>query len=286
MKKIATIISLILITFNINAATKTKLKNITFNEEKNKYFCEYKDVKRSYIICLPEKYDNQTSLIIMLHGLGMSAESFMEITQMEKYANPRNYAVVYVDAVLNPKNRTYGTGWHYFDDKFSVNDVDFIVELGKYCQAEFGLSSRVFAGGFSNGAFMVNKLLATKAYYFTAGVSVAGTMQKNIWNEKSGNPVGYLQINGTKDDVVPMDFLGSSQYSPNPSMEKVIEYYVSVNNVPKEYELIQISDVAKMYNFSSKVGWIIIQDGRHNWPNIEFSKFEAGDVILDFFDKL
>lgn len=288
MKRFSIFIWLFFITFNLNAAIlpKTKIKNISFNQEKNTYFCDYKGIKRSFILCLPEHYNNQTALIIMLHGKGQSAESFKNITSMEKYANPRNYAVVYVDSVSNLKNKSYGRGWHYFDDKFSKIDTNFIVELGKYCQKKYGLSTRVFVCGFSNGAFMVNNLLATRSDYFTAGASVAGTMQKNIWNKKSNKPVGFLQINGSKDDVVPMELTNTAVNTPNPSMEKIIDYYVKTNNLPAEYKTIPISKNTKMYSFGSKVSWIIIKDGRHNWPDPEFSEFEAGNVILDFFDNL
>lgn len=284
MKKFAVLVSLFLITFNVTAAPKTKIKNVTYDEEKDTYTCNFKDMTRKFIISVPTECNENTSLIIMLHGLGMSAASFKEEIKLEEAAIPRNYAVLYIDGSVDTEHRSYGSGWHFYDDKYSKKDEEFVIELGKYCKLVYGLGPKMFVGGFSNGAFMTNKLLSVHSENFTAGVSVSGTMMKNAWAQKTNLPVGYLQINGTKDDAVPMEFMETSASSPNPSMEKVIKYYVEVNKIPYEYETIKISEAAKMYNYSSKVAWVIIEEGRHNWPNLEFSKFNASEVILDFFD--
>lgn len=281
-----------MISCSANNDVKTSIKDVVYSQEKNVYTCNFKGVSRSFILCLPDNADDNTSLLIMLHGLGGSAASFKNETQMEKVANARNYAVVYVDGIVDPKNKSHGKGWHFHDDEFSQNDVAFIMELVQFCQKEYGLGSRAFAAGFSNGGFMVNKL-ATSGFkgnkgksVFTGVASVGGMMPKDVWEAKKKNAVAYLQINGTRDDVVPMEFMGTAKSNQNPSMEKVIEYYCGVNKVSKEYTTVELSNLATMHDFKSKVGWIIIQDGRHSWPAKEYSGIDVDSVILDFFDAL
>lgn len=279
--------------------SKSCISDVFYDDGKNMYTCTYKNVSHSFILCLPSEYNSETSLILMLHGLGESAESFKKVTEMEKTANARNYAVVYVDGTVDPKNKSHGKGWHFYEDDFSKNDVEFIVELAKYCQKKYGLSSRAFAVGFSNGGFMVNKL-ATCGFdkkgskqskvgkqFFTGVASVGGMMPKIVWeNKKAKFPVGYLQINGTLDDVVPMDFTGSSKNNPNPSMETVIKYYCGLNKISEDYKKVSLSEATDFYDFNSKVGWVIIREGRHNWPSPQVSKVNISSVILDFFDTI
>lgn len=69
-------------------------------------------------------------------------------------------------------------------------------------------------------------------------------------------------------------------------MEKVLDYYARLNKVPVSYKELPLSDVATLRDYNSKVGWVIIQDGRHNWPAFEFSKINVASVIIVFFDAL
>lgn len=51
-------------------------------------------------------------------------------------------------------------------------------------------------------------------------------MAKQSWEKRSSkNQIRFIQINGTKDEVVPMKLNGSSQYNPNPAMKDMIEYF-------------------------------------------------------------
>lgn len=288
-KIFVSIFSAILLASFLNAAElhSSKIKNIEYNADKNSYTCVYKNIKRSFILCLPEKCNAQTSLVIMLHGLGDSAFNFKNETQFDKTALNRNYAVLFIDAGGGKNKKPCDIGWQYYDDEFSKNDVSFIVELAKACQKSFGLGSRVFAAGFSNGGFMVNKLAVTCSDFFTGAASVGGMMPKVVWNSKNAkNKIGYLQINGTKDDVVPMEFMGTNKNTPNPSMEKVLAYYAEINGISSEYETLQLSAVTSLRNYSSKVQWVIIKDGHHNWPSTQFAQIDTNSLILDFFDQL
>lgn len=269
-----------------NKSKSARMDNLAYDEEKGIYTCSLNDMERSFILCLPENYSKETKLVLMLHGLNQSAQTFKDMTHFEQAALPRNYAVIYADGTVDPDNRSHGKGWHFYENDFSTKDIDFLVNLVSYIQITYKLNDKVFVAGFSNGGFMVNKLASYRPDIFTAAASVAGMMPKNVWEgKKSKNPCPYLQINGTKDDVVPMDLTGSSKYSQNPSIEKVLEYYRQGTKSPKKYSESKLSAASTMYSYGTKVAWVIIDGGYHGWPEPQFAGIEPAAVILDFFDK-
>lgn len=220
----------------------------------------------NYILCLPENFETftedqkaSTPLIIMLHGAGGSAEGFMSETQFHEQACKKGYAVAYI----NGPNE-----WHFYDNKQSKNDVEFILKITRTIQKEYGLSKKLFAAGFSNGAFMVHKLASQYSKYFTAAASVGGMMPKPVWQKRSPKiDTGFLQINGTKDDVVPMKSNNTAKYNPNPAMEDVIEYYKAASKNPDD------------------IKWLLVENGHHSWPKKDFSTLDANTEILEFFNK-
>lgn len=263
------------------------INDFTYNSQKDFYSCTFNGKKRTFILCLPPSYNEQTSLIFMLHGLGGSAQMFKYETNMEQKAFTRNYAVLYLDGTVDPDNISYGNGFHYQNNRISKNDINFMVELAKYCQKEFNLGPKVFAVGFSNGGFMVNKLAATHSDFFTGVASVAGMMPKEVWNiRKIKGKIGFLQINGTKDDVVPMEINNSASYNSNPSIEKVIAYFRKKNNNKNECQEFKLSESVTKYSYGNDVAWILIKDGYHSWPNETITKIDTCSLILDFFDNL
>lgn len=260
------------------------------DEIDGKFVCKYKSYSREYILCLPEDFESktleqkaETSIIIMLHGAGSTAEAFMNQTLFHEKACKRDYAVVYITGTVKKNDPASGIVWHYFNDKQSKDDAGFIIELSKYLQNQYGLGSRVFVAGFSNGAFMVTKLASQYSKNFTAAASVGGMMPKQVWEKRIQKPsIGFLQINGTKDDVVPMHLNGSDKYNPNPAIEEVLNYFSNDSSVVTEQFSTRIT---KKY-YGDKVRWILIEDGYHSWPDKEISGLDCNKTILDFFDEI
>jgi len=218
-----------------------------------------------YILCLPDNFENyteqqkaSTSLIIMLHGAGGSAEGFMYETEFHKQACKKGYAVAYINGPVE---------WNFYNQKQAEKDVKFILKTIRNIQKKYGLNKAFYAAGFSNGAFMVHKLACQYSTYFTAAASVGGMMPKPVWDKRPlKNDIGFLQINGTKDDVVPMKSNNTAKNNPNPAMEDVIKYFKSSSGNP------------------DKVQWLLIENGRHSWPKKDYSSLDANEEILNFFD--
>lgn len=268
------------------------LSNVLFNSESNKYSCVYKSNVREFMLFLPDGFENRgyqekntVSLIIMLHGLGSESEAFKNMTDFHKLACERNYAVAYVDGTVTKGQTGSSIGWHYFNDKQSKKDSDFLIELTKYLKNKYSLNDKFFVAGFSNGAFMVTKLASHYSNYFTAAVSVGGMMPKVVWDGKSSSiNTGFLQINGTKDEVVPMILTETDKYNPNPAMENVIEYFVTANGLSKDIKEVFSYRNIKIENYSNKVCWLLIDDGRHSWPTEKTNGVNCNKLIVDYFD--
>lgn len=283
-KTITTVITLFCTLFLLSCSAY--IKDVTPGEDADSYVCTYKGTKRRFILCLPENYiPDSVPLIIMLHGYGSSAYFFKNQTEFHTDANAANYAVVYVTGIPRQDMPGSSNGYNYSNDKYGKQDLSFLSDLAEYLQKKYSLNrKKLFAVGFSNGGFMCNNIAVKKNNTFTAVASVAGMMPKNVWDvRRKKSRISFLQINGTKDDVVPMRRNGSNKYNPNPAMEDVIEYFAASNNVQNELTTEKLSDSSEMSDYGNKVRWILTDEGRHGWPSPGFCGYNVNKAILDFF---
>lgn len=265
--------------------TLTDVKEINPGEL---YSCSYDGYQHEFIVCLPEE-TKQAPVILMLHGYADSAETFRTMTAMEKTAVPRGYAVVYVTGAPDAEDPTSGSGWNSGINGSKKDDVGFLKALAEYLQEEYEFDTqRTFVAGFSNGAFMAQRLAMDASDTFCAVASVAGMMPEGVWNRRNEeNHIGVLQINGTKDDVVPMQRTGTDKTAKNPAIELVMDYWASSNGLNSS-ETEALSEKAELIKYSgegdSHVWHVIITDGRHSWPDKQLVGFDVNEVILDFFN--
>lgn len=264
------------------------IEEVTEIKSPNAYSCMYQEQEHKFNVFLPEEEAQSRPVIIMLHGYGNTAESFASQTHFEKAACEKGYIVAYVTST--PDSKGY-IGWNSGLDESDKDDVAFLKALAAYLQKEYqGDPKRTFAVGFSNGAFMTQRLAVDAPETFTAIASVAGMMPESVWQskkEKAG--IGVLEIYGTKDDVVPMKANGSDKTSKAPAIEDVMDYWASANQLSDKTEEV-LSDKSVCTKYSGKkqnefVWSVVIADGRHSWPDASYAGFQTNDLILEFFDQ-
>ena len=258
----------------------------------NKYTCSFDDIVHDFIIDLPEVVEN-APLVIMLPGYMMTAESMRFEYAFEKEACQRGYAVVYVTgSVQEGDNIRTGIGWNSGLSSQGNKDVQFIVALAEYLQNEYSLDrSRTFTAGFSNGAFMNHRLAMEASGTFTACVSVAGKMTALVWNNQNEkNHIGFFQITGQKDDLIPKNSDGSARFTKDPAIEDVMDYWAKSNGleIMQQQEIGNDSVLTKWSDENQESGvqvWhLVMETGYHSWPTQSLHGFSANTVILDFFD--
>jgi poly(3-hydroxybutyrate) depolymerase len=270
------------------ASTEPSIENIQCIRD-NRFSCTFDGVKHNFIVDLPESSEN-SPLVIMLHGYGNSAESFRSSVDFEEKANAKGYTVVYAEGAPDPTDSSSSIGWNADETPESNRDTDFLAALAEYLQDEYSLDkSRTFAVGFSNGAFMTHTLAMRKSDIFSACVSVAGIMPKSVWESRSaGVKVGIFQITGEKDNVVPKNSDNTAKHSKVPAYEDVMAYWADANGaeltdrrtVGKDSEL----TVYENKETRKQIWDLTVRDGSHSWPVMQYSGFDADDMILEFLN--
>jgi len=267
----------------------TKLKNISLIT-KNKFSCVYQGIEHKVIVDFPEVVEN-SPLIIMLHGYGNSASSFRSTTDFEKDATLQGYTVAWVSGSKNPKVRTSLPEWNSGLGYNNNDDVGFLVSVVEYFQTNYNTSKeKVFAIGFSNGAFMTHRLALEASDVFAGVVSVAGKMPKYVWENKTEKcNINVFQITGQKDNVVPKKLDNSVATAIDPAIEDVIEYYVQANGLEiKEEVKIGNSTLEKYKSNSSdkKIFHLLVAEGNHSWPTEQINGIDTNKLILEFLESI
>ena len=278
---------LLLLSFVMNKKEfNSGITNVSLSDDNCYYTCNFSGSERKFILYVPEGVGENSPLLFILHGYSTSAESFEQKIDLNKVADEYGYAVVYPQGISDPNDKTSAGCWNSGFKKEGNDDTAFLVALAEYLQKTYGFNrDETFAAGFSNGAFMMYRLACEAPDTFRAVASVAGTMTGTAWEERDETTsIGILQINGTKDDVVPL----SGSYGNAPAIDGVIEYWKDANGLER-FEEIKMSDKATAYCYSSDtndnlVWYIEIEGGHHSWPVKELSGIDANKVILEFFN--
>ena len=254
------------------------------------FTCSYEGVQHDFQVYLPDNAEG-APLAILLHGYGESAAQMKEKTHFDEDAVPRGVAVVYVDGATDPGDATSSTGWNSGISATGNNDICFLISLSEYLVKEYSLDAdKVYAIGFSNGAFMTHRLAMEGAASFAGVVSVAGKMPESIWEERgnTGN-ISFFQVTGEKDDVVPKYSDNSAKYAKDPAIEDVMDYWVSLSGLEQEgtEEIGKGSELTK-YSADGKLEkvWnLSIKGGRHSWPDESITEININSLILDFIEQ-
>ena len=201
--------------------------------ESSKHF-SFNDEDRSYRISLPEKITDETAVIIGLHGFGDSSRRFAYYTGLHNVVT--KHIVVYPNAI-EPKNRVEVLGWNagfccgtgYLNN---IDDAGFIMALVDQIQKDYRLKNTdVFATGFSNGAFMSQKLAEEYPDRITAIGLHSGSIGNQDLTADLQKPIPAILLHGTSDNVVNYSG-GEGNYNGFTwkSFAETKSYYESLNN--------------------------------------------------------
>ena len=163
---------------------------------------------RSYRVAKPKTINEETKLIIGFHGFGDSSFRFAYYTALHN-ADPEAL-VVYPEAVTPDKpglmpgwNAGYccGSGW-----KGEVDDAGFIAALIESLIVDYGLNpDNVFVTGFSNGAFMAQRMATDYPDLLRAVSAGSGSIGTTEHSLQPKDPVPILLMHGEQDKIVPFE---------------------------------------------------------------------------------
>lgn len=261
---------------------------------------EFNDWERKNLVMVPDDYSEEEDypLVIYLHSSGNNPQKAMRNVDINWIGNDNGFIIAYPAARPNWNS---GKGDNSSSRLPDNDDVLYISNLIDLMNEEYSIDlSRVYATGWSNGAFMAYKLACQLSDRIAAVASVGGLLSSSTLEEcNPTRPVSILEIHGTKDGWVSYD--GEEGWH---SVDETIEYWVEINQC-KIAEMSSIPDLDT--NDGSTVEKITYHDcldnsevvlykvigGGNTWPDMPkdfgFGKINrdinGGVVIWEFFEQ-
>jgi len=248
-------------------------------------------VDRTYLLYVPDAYDSSLAVPLMLnfHGYGMTANQQMRFADMRPQADAHNFILVYPQGTRLAGDPHWNAGLEGPDNKSDADDFGFVEALLDELVATYSIDlERVYACGYSNGAFFSYSLACFHSDKIAAIGSVAGTMLEETYNNCSPeHPTAMINLHGTADFSVPYE--GNSEGLV--SIENVMEYWTSFNNTlstpltgsvttPKG-ELIEQYVYPEGEKGISVAHYKVVQGG-HEWFELSYEGANTSQLIWDF----
>ena len=245
---------------------------------------EHGAITREYIVYTPTTYDGAVDLPLMLlfHGNGGNASDFMNETAMTDLADAANVLLVYPQGSLLEGSSHWNPSPLGEGNKSSTDDLSFIAALLDALVADYSVDeSRVYAAGYSNGAFMSYGLVCSLSERFAAVGGVSGTMLGGTEACEPTHPIPVIALRGTEDPVVP--FGGGPGY---PSSDEVVAFWTSFNGITTEPTLTTDGQVERALYEGGESGVAVVRykvnGGDHVWFDLDFEGADTGQLIWDF----
>ena len=248
---------------------------ISCSENDNSFSLETIDhdgTAREYILHIPEKYDNDIAIPLMLnfHGGGGTANGHVYTSDMRSLADEENFILVYPQGLYNVWNISLSSD---NSSKNTTDDFGFINAMVNKIISEYSVdTSRIYATGFSNGAGMAHSLACVMNDKIAAIVSMGGLLYKHTSENTIPSPKGVMTIHGTLDEDRPY--------------EGIENYYLSVNEMHEFWININKTNTTPLVSdFESNgqsVGYYSYNNGTNNTSIEHYKVYGAGHYWLEF----
>jgi polyhydroxybutyrate depolymerase len=247
------------------------------------------DIEREYILYIPESYDGNSKLPILLnfHGGGMDASGQLYISDMRSLADTENFILVYPEGLYGLWNVSLPSD---SESKNNTDDIGFINTLIDQIASTYNVdTSRVYATGFSNGAGMSYTLACAMSNKIAAIASMGGLLYMHTAQNSKPSPVAIMSIHGTADYPRPYEGIDNYYYSIN----EMHQYWINQNKTDKVPEIISFNSNGKTVEYHSykngtnntSIDHYKVIDGEHNWLEIQYKDSNTNQLIWDFVSK-
>lgn len=147
-------------------------------------------------------------LVILIHGFGASGFVQELVFQLQPESDKRGFLYAHPDGTVGADGKRF---WNATDaccdfGKTNVDDVAYLTGLVKEIGEHYAVDPKqVFFTGHSNGGYMSHRLACDKPDVIAAVASLAGATYLDPTKCKAAEPIGVLEIHGTKDESVLYD---------------------------------------------------------------------------------
>jgi len=245
-------------------------------------------MERTYFLHVPSGLapDHPLPLMLVFHGYSGTGEAMAIATGLNDLADAYGFLVVYP----NGTGPVGATSWNAggccgYAESNNVDEAGFVREIISDVQTEARIDpKRVYATGFSNGAFLVYRLGCEMSDLLAAVAPVAGVLLNNPC--RPAQPVSILHIHGMADNSVP--YAGSTTPAASGVFESVqqsIATWVQLDGCPPDPEVEQ-NGLATHATYTpcengTAVELYTLAGIGHTWPPNAI--LPASQIIWNFF---
>jgi len=153
-------------------------------------------VNRSFYVHYPEVITKEKyPVVFFFHGAGGTGESWFNRQQVSNLIDDEKFIGIFPDG--------YSNRWNVSGET-DVDDVEFVgLIINSLDDSLFDLE-KIYGVGTSNGAGLVNKV-GKETSFFKAIAPVISQQTVDIGSTVSTNPISVFQVNGSEDNLVPID---------------------------------------------------------------------------------
>ncbi len=224
-------------------------------------------LERTVLVHVPPSYDpgRPMPVVIDLHGYMADAAAQQQTSRMLEAADAEGFIALHPNGTGNPKS--WNGGPCCGAPPSEVDDVQFIRDALAMADERLCVdTSRVYATGYSNGAFMAHRLACELSDRITAIAPVGGPLLDI--DCEPGRPVSVLQFHGDADTFVPYEGNPSLGYPP---IDDTMAAWAARNGCGTQTEEVFASGDAVCRAFvgcpdEGAVVSCVIAGGGHTWP--------------------
>jgi polyhydroxybutyrate depolymerase len=249
-------------------------------------------IQREYMVYVPSIYDGSVKvpLVLNFHGFGTSNYThYRYYSDMTNIADTANFILVYPQGAAGSDGYPH---WNIESDysKSDIDDLGFTSIMIDSLVNLFSIDTlRVYATGFSNGAFFTYDLGCRLADKIAAIAPVGGTMPQVSFDEcDATKPTSVISFHGTDDNDSPYN--GIQGY--NLSYDEINEFWSNFNETDTDAQIIEINtnnedgSSVELYSWEngincSSVNHFKIIDGGHSWPNSGTQDSGKGNDVVN-----
>ncbi|HVT80845.1 MAG TPA: alpha/beta fold hydrolase [Phycisphaerae bacterium] len=240
------------------------------------------EVKRSYILRFPKKYDGKAKLplVMLLNGANDSAAYAEAAYHFDEKAEKENFVLVIPDALGE-----FHVWNSHGDSDAAKDDIAFLTKLLETLPKDYAIDpKRVYIAGHSAGAMMTYRMAGERSDLVAAIGIVAGVVDSDFPAPKQ--PVPLIAFHGKEDTVLEYPYLaealkfwGKADKCTDPPKEERVNEHVT-------------RQVFKPAAGGADMVAYTLERGNHMWAggNIMPGKtmepvqdLPATDVMWDFF---
>ena len=258
---------------------------------------EHDSQQRAYMEFVPSTYTGSepVPLVLALHGLGDTITNFQAVG-FQALGEIDNFITVYpqgmnvgLGAAWNAGILLYGT----INLNGTVDDIGFINLLLDTLISQYNIDqTKIYAAGFSNGGFMVNRFACELSNRFTALAAAAGTRGNLITACNPWRAIPYCHFHGNEDPTVP--YTGNTFGMDAPDL---VEWWTIFNQCDNTPNVTSFPDNAPgdsitvtLFEFpngrdGTTVEFYLADNGGHQWLYEPVNDVTYTRLMWEFFKK-